>query len=221
MPDTPNGDPEALEAGESEMAGGMPAAHGVSGKTFGEAVSGLAQTDPEALAEHVSSKPDTPNGDPEALEVDESDMAGGMPAAHGLTGEDFGAAVSGLAQTDPEALAEHVSSKPDTPNGDPEALEADESDMAGGMPAAHGLTGEDFGAAVSGLAQTDPEALVAHVSIKPDTPNSDPEAPEPDESDMAGGIPAAHSLAGEDFGEAVSGLAQTDPGALTEHVRSR
>ncbi|GEM_PF-2256505 len=35
-------------------AGGMPAAHEADGRTFGEVVSGLAQTDPLALAEHVS-----------------------------------------------------------------------------------------------------------------------------------------------------------------------
>lgn len=32
-----------------------------------------------------------------------------------------------------------------------------------GNPAAHGLTGREFGAAVSALAKTDPAALVAHV----------------------------------------------------------
>lgn len=34
--------------------GGMPAAHGVDGRTFGGVVSGLALTNPLALAEHVS-----------------------------------------------------------------------------------------------------------------------------------------------------------------------
>jgi hypothetical protein len=36
--------------------GGMPAAHGVDGKTFGAAVSGLAQSAPGAVAAHVSGK---------------------------------------------------------------------------------------------------------------------------------------------------------------------
>jgi len=33
--------------------GGMPGAHGVDGRTFGGVVSGVAQADPLALAEHV------------------------------------------------------------------------------------------------------------------------------------------------------------------------
>ena len=33
--------------------GGMPAAHGVDGRTFGGVVGGLAQTNPIVLAEHV------------------------------------------------------------------------------------------------------------------------------------------------------------------------
>ena len=37
-------------------AGGMPAAHGVDGRTFGGAVRGLAQTNPGALASHVSGR---------------------------------------------------------------------------------------------------------------------------------------------------------------------
>lgn len=36
--------------------GGMPAAHGVDGRTFGGAVSGLATTNPGALADHVSGR---------------------------------------------------------------------------------------------------------------------------------------------------------------------
>jgi len=36
--------------------GGMPAAHGVDGKTFGGAVSALAQANPAALASHVSGR---------------------------------------------------------------------------------------------------------------------------------------------------------------------
>jgi hypothetical protein len=36
---------------------------------------------------------------------------GGAPAAHGVTGPEFGKAVSGLATLDPAALAAHVSGK--------------------------------------------------------------------------------------------------------------
>ncbi len=76
--------------------GGTPGAHGVSGKDFGAAVSGLAQSAPGAIAEHVSNS---------------GGNGGGMPAAHGVSGKDFGAAVSGLAQSAPGAVAEHVSGK--------------------------------------------------------------------------------------------------------------
>jgi hypothetical protein len=72
---------------------------------------------------------------------------GGMPAAHELTGKEFGAAVSGAAQSAPGAIAAHVSGA-----------------KAGGMPAAHELTGKEFGAAVSGAAQSAPGAIAAHVS---------------------------------------------------------
>ena len=74
--------------------GGAPDAHGVDGRTFGGAVSGLAQSEPGALAEHTS-----------------GGMAGGMPDAHGVDGRTFGAAVSGLAQSAPGAVAGHVSGK--------------------------------------------------------------------------------------------------------------
>ena len=36
---------------------------------------------------------------------------GGTPGAHGVSGKDFGAAVSGLAQSAPGAIAGHVSGK--------------------------------------------------------------------------------------------------------------
>jgi hypothetical protein len=58
---------------------------------------------------------------------------GGAPGAHGLSGADWGKAVSGLAQAG--MMPYH-----DRSNG-------------GGMPAAHGLSGSDWGAAVSALAQ--------------------------------------------------------------------
>ena len=38
-------------------------------------------------------------------------VPGGAPAAHGLSGADFGAAVSSLAQSAPGAVAAHVSGK--------------------------------------------------------------------------------------------------------------
>jgi hypothetical protein len=73
--------------------GGAPGAHGVDGKTFGGLVSDLAQSEPGAVADHVSS----------------AGMGGGMPAAHGVSGKDFGAAVSALANSAPGAVADHVS----------------------------------------------------------------------------------------------------------------
>jgi hypothetical protein len=54
---------------------------------------------------------------------------GGKPAAHGLTGAEFGAAVSENAP-----IADHASSG------------------APGKPVAHGLSGSEFGAAVSAAA---------------------------------------------------------------------
>jgi hypothetical protein len=75
---------------------------------------------------------------------------GGTPGAHGLTGREFGAAVSALATSAPGAVADHVS------NGS----------SGGGVPAAHGMSGRDFGAAVSALAQSAPAAVAEHVSGK-------------------------------------------------------
>jgi acid phosphatase family membrane protein YuiD len=72
--------------------GGMPAAHGVDGQTFGAVVSGAAQSAPGAIADHVSNN-------------------GGMPAAHGVDGQTFGSLVSGLAQSAPGAIAGHVSGR--------------------------------------------------------------------------------------------------------------
>ena len=76
--------------------GGMPAAHGVDGQTFGAVVSGAAQSAPGAIAEHVSNA---------------GGNNGGMPAAHGVDGQTFGAVVSGAAQSAPGAIAEHVSGR--------------------------------------------------------------------------------------------------------------
>lgn len=87
--------------------GGMPAAHGVEGPpfgpAFGEAVSDLAQEYPGAVADHVTD-------DCLGVEVDIMGMpeTPGLPAAHKVTGAEFGAAVSAWAQTDPFGLVEHV-----------------------------------------------------------------------------------------------------------------
>lgn len=80
----------------SADAGGAPGAHGVDGKTFGAAVSSLAQSAPGAVAAHVSNS---------------GGNGGGMPAAHGVDGKTFGAAVSGLAQSAPGAVAAHTSGR--------------------------------------------------------------------------------------------------------------
>lgn len=85
--------------------GGMPAAHGMSGAAFGGAVSALARTNPGALAAHVGGRVETESETETEMDIEE---AGGMPAAHGVTGAQFGSAVSGLAQADPAALAAHV-----------------------------------------------------------------------------------------------------------------
>ncbi|MGD8491787.1 MAG: hypothetical protein PVJ26_21465 [Anaerolineae bacterium] len=76
--------------------GGMPGAHGIDGKTFGDAVSSAAQSEPGAIADHVSNAGGNGNG---------------MPAAHGVDGQTFGSLVSGLAQSGPGAVAGHVSGK--------------------------------------------------------------------------------------------------------------
>ena len=73
--------------------------------------------------------------------------AGGAPAAHGVSGSEFGALVSATAQSAPGALAEHTS-----------------GGAAGGAPDAHGMSGKIFGSLVSGLAQSAPGAVAAHVS---------------------------------------------------------
>jgi hypothetical protein len=42
--------------GTAFAAGGLPAAHGVDGRTFGGLVANLAQNDPGALVSHVSGR---------------------------------------------------------------------------------------------------------------------------------------------------------------------
>ncbi len=76
------------------VPGGMPAAHGVDGRTFGCLVSTLAQSEPGAVAEHVAGC--TAN-------------TGGMPALHGLSGPEFGQDAKALATSAPGAVAAHVS----------------------------------------------------------------------------------------------------------------
>ena len=76
--------------------GGAPGVHGVDGKTFGAAVSSLAQSAPGAMAGHVSNS---------------GGNGGGMPAAHGADGKAFGGLVSDLAQMYPGAIAGHVGGK--------------------------------------------------------------------------------------------------------------
>ncbi len=135
--------------------GGMPDAHGVDGKTFGAAVSGLAQSEPGAVAEHVSEG----KAGGSSNESNSQSNSGGMPAAHGVDGKTFGAAVSDLAQSEPGAVAEHVS-------GGKAGGSSNESNLqsnSGGMPAAHGVDGKTFGAAVSGLAKSEPGAVAEHV----------------------------------------------------------
>ncbi len=69
------------------FAGGMPAAHELSGREFGAAVSSL---EPGAIADHVS-----------------MGRGMGMPALHGVSGREFGGAVSALP---PGAVADHIQS---------------------------------------------------------------------------------------------------------------
>lgn len=101
--------------------GGMPEAHGVDGRTFGEAVSEKAQEYPGAVADHVTGC---------CPEAEDEAEAKGMPAAHGVDGRTFGELVSALAQEDPGELADHVSAN------------------AQGIPALHGMSGYEFGQAV-------------------------------------------------------------------------
>ena len=82
--------------------GGMPAAHGVDGKTFGKLVSDLARSGPGAVADHVATSSD---GEEEEEEDEEED---GMPAAHGVDGKTFGKLVSDLARSGPGAVARHI-----------------------------------------------------------------------------------------------------------------
>jgi hypothetical protein len=65
---------------------------------------------------------------------------GGKPAAHGLSGAEFGDLVSDMAP-----IADHVA----------------DSEGAGGKPAAHGLSGAEFGDLVSDMAP-----IADHVSNK-------------------------------------------------------
>ena len=83
--------------------GGMPAAHGVDGKTFGKLVSDLARSGPGAVADHVAA-----SSDGEEEEEQDGEEDGGMPAAHGVDGKTFGKLVSDLARSGPGAVARHI-----------------------------------------------------------------------------------------------------------------
>ncbi len=76
-------------------------------------------------------------------------FAQGTPGAHGLSGAEFGDAVSGKAQTDPGGLAGHVSG---------------ERGGNKGAPGAHGLSGAEFGGAASEAATSSPGAVGGHAS---------------------------------------------------------
>jgi hypothetical protein len=71
--------------------GGMPAAHGVDGKTFGGLASGLAKSYPGAVADHLG-----------------AGASGGAPGLHGVDGKTFGELTSGLAKLYPGAVADHI-----------------------------------------------------------------------------------------------------------------
>ena len=71
--------------------GGNPSHTGLSGKDFGQATSGLAQSEPGGANWRTGA----------------GSRAGGNPAAHGLSGKDFGQATSGLAQSSPGAVKDH------------------------------------------------------------------------------------------------------------------
>lgn len=131
---------------------------------------------------------------------------GGAPGKHGLNGREFGAAVSARATEDPLALAKHVGG-----GGAPEEtpMAREEAPEEKGMPELHGLTGREFGQAVSALARSAPGAVAAHVAG-----GASEEEPE-----GRSGMPALHGLDGKDFGAAVSALARTTPGAVAMHVR--
>ena len=74
----------------SAFAEGLPAKHGVDGRTFGGLVS---EADPGWLVEHIRGATPSPS------------VAGGLPAKHGVDGRTFGGLVS---EADPGWLVEHI-----------------------------------------------------------------------------------------------------------------
>ena len=130
---------------------------------------------------------------------------GGLPWAHGLSGREFGQAVSDLAKSEPGAVADHVRQNKD-------------GDKGGGMPALHGMTGREFGQAVSELAKSEPGAVADHVRQNKDG-DKDKDKDKDKDGDKGGGMPKAHDMSGREFGDAVSDLAHSEPGAVAEHVR--
>ncbi|MHB1454764.1 MAG: hypothetical protein ACYCYM_12540 [Saccharofermentanales bacterium] len=153
----------------SISAAGMPAAHELPGREFGQAVSELAKSEPGAVADHVLAMLEEEPPVEEPLEEEEPPVeVHGMPALHGLTGREFGKAVSELARSMPGAVAAHVRAihEEEPPEEEPieeELLEEDPPVEMRGMPALHGLTGREFGKAVSELARSMPGAVAAHV----------------------------------------------------------
>jgi len=107
------------------------------------------------------------------------------------------------------------------------------SHIGNGMPDAHEVDGETFGKLVSELAESEPGAVAEHVKgwtfgkLVSELAESEPgavaehvkgctqETLEP----SAEGMPAAHGVDGETFGNAVSNLAKI-PGELVNHIKS-
>lgn len=76
--------------------------------------------------------------------------------------------------------------------------------VKGGVPAAHGVDGKEFGPLVKELATSEPGAVADHIKEYACVP---------------GGMPAAHEVDGKTFGCLVKALATSEPGAVAEHVR--
>lgn len=157
--------------------------------------------------------------------------AAGMPAAHELPGNEFGQAVSELAKSEPGAVADHLAAVHEVIAEEEPPIEVPPEDLPPeeqppeephGMPALHGLTGREFGQAVSELARSEPGAVAAHVRAHKEDAEEEPDPEmlneeEPPVEDH--GMPALHDLSGRAFGQAVSILARSAHGAVAEHVK--
>ncbi|MHB8961827.1 MAG: hypothetical protein ACYC5K_01570 [Saccharofermentanales bacterium] len=157
-------------------AAGVPAAHELPGREFGQAVKELASSEPGAVAEHVTTIHEEINEEEPPIEeppieeppVEEPPVEEphGMPALHGLTGREFGKAVSELARSEPGAVAAHIRAlrEETEEEPDPEVLTEEEPPVVvRGMPALHDLSGRAFGQAVSILARSAHGAVAEHV----------------------------------------------------------